>query len=246
MHLSLPLDHYAVFLDVDGTLVSIAPSPGDIYFDAQLCQLLGALHHATQGATALISGRDLPDLQRLAQTVSVSLIGGHGSGIYHSSSQKLWQAPINPLPHTQIIRRIQTWALHHPELHLEIKSHGIAIHFRHAPHLKTQVEQFLQGLLAQYPMYAMQHGKMVLEVRLSAIDKGRAIAQLLSHPPFFSKCPIMIGDDITDESAFQAVNQRGGLSIKVGPFSEPSCATYRLPDVKAVRDLLGQWLEHNT
>lgn len=246
MHLSLPLDHYAVFLDVDGTLVSIAPRPGDIYFDVQLCQLLGALHHATRGATALISGRDIQDLQRLAQAVSVTLIGGHGSDIYHASNQEKWQAPIDALCHAQITQRVQDWGLSYPQLHIETKSHGIAIHFRQARHLQPQIEQFLQHLLVQYPMYTMQQGKMVLEVRLSNINKGGAIAQLLSRPPFFCKCPIMIGDDLTDESAFQVVNQRGGLSFKVGSFSEPSCATYRVQDVKAVRILLEQWLEtHN-
>ena len=49
---------------------------------------------------------------------------------------------------------------------------------------------------------------------------------------------VFVGDDVTDEDGFRAVNGLGGITIRVGG-SQGSEAEYSLPDVAAVH----RWLE---
>jgi trehalose 6-phosphate phosphatase len=69
------------------------------------------------------------------------------------------------------------------------------------------------------------------------MDKGAAIRLFMSESPFAGRVPVFVGDDVTDETAFQAVNQLGGVSIKVDQGA--TAARWRLDTVSDVLD----WLE---
>jgi trehalose 6-phosphate phosphatase len=86
---------------------------------------------------------------------------------------------------------------------------------------------------------SIQPGKMVFELRPKGADKGDAIRAFMAEPEFGGARPIMVGDDITDEDAFEAVAAMGGAGILVGP-DRPSAAEYRLADVEAVASWLGE------
>ncbi len=77
----------------------------------------------------------------------------------------------------------------------------------------------------------------MVEIKPAGIDKGAAISDFMQQPPFAGRTPVFIGDDLTDEKGFLAVNARQGVSIKVGEGSTQ--AHYRLHDVDAVYG----WLE---
>src|SRR5260364_251136 len=85
--------------------------------------------------------------------------------------------------------------------------------------------------------YTVQRGKRVFEIKPKQADKGRVIAAFLGEPPFAGRIPFFAGDDLTDEAGFEAVNARGGWSVKIG--AGETAARARLASVNALLD----WLE---
>ena len=133
---------------------------------------------------------------------------------------------------------ILNWAFKIPELLVEDKGMSIAVHYRQAPQFAGEVRRMLGECLVQCgDTFRLQEGKMVVELKPAGQDKGTAIIEFMNEAPFRGRIPVFIGDDITDEHGFVAVNNLGGHSVKVGPGS--SAARWRIPNVTAVR----AWLE---
>jgi trehalose-6-phosphatase len=80
---------------------------------------------------------------------------------------------------------------------------------------------------------------MVVELRPAGATKAGAVSAFLEEAPFAGRVPVFVGDDLTDESAFELVNSREGLSVIVDP-ARPSAARARLPNVAAVRAWLAE------
>jgi trehalose 6-phosphate phosphatase len=78
---------------------------------------------------------------------------------------------------------------------------------------------------------------MLLEVRPEGRDKGTAIDDFMAEAPFAGRVPVFVGDDLTDEHGFAAVERLGGWTVKVGPGR--TAARFRLADPAAVRQWLG-------
>lgn len=238
---SIALGQTALFLDVDGTLVPIAPTPEAVYFDPELSNLLAELYEATDKALCLVSGRDHHSLKALCGTLELPLIGCHGATIKLPESTLQWDAPINTTHHQHLVKTCIEWCNTKKGVRVEPKSHSIAIHYRAQPNQQTAIYHFLKQLAQGYPDYTLVEGKCVWELRQAHFNKATAIARLLQTPPFKNKLPVMIGDDTTDEPAFAWVNTQGGLSIHVGN-SPITCARYKVPSPEAVRYLLTRWL----
>lgn len=228
----------ALFLDFDGTLVEIAPRPGDVVVSDALRSLLKSLHATLDGALAVVSGRQLQDLLGHLAPLVVPAVGSHGldyqlrPGELHVTSDAclpdaFWQA-------------VEAFVRARPGLLLEHKGHGAAVHYRQAPELGAEVQAQLDQLRQRdAPGFQLQAGKMVWELRPAGVNKGTAIDRILEDPPFADRLPIFVGDDLTDEDAFRVINERGGWTIHVGDGSSPTAAQLGLADVSAV----GQWLQ---
>jgi trehalose 6-phosphate phosphatase len=227
----------ALFLDVDGTLLHIADTPDAVTIDRATVDLLARAHHATGGATALITGRRIADADRLFAPLALPVAGQHGferrdaAGVLHRHAQ--------PLPQLAAARtRLEAYASGHPGVLIEDKEITLAAHYRLAPAAGPALGVLAQRLAADSDgALAIQRGKMVFELRPAGRDTGTAIAEFLDEAPFRGRTPVFLGDDLTDEYGFSIVNGRGGVSVKVG--DGPTEATMRLPDVDAVR----AWLE---
>lgn len=227
----------ALFLDVDGTLLHIADTPDAVTIDRATVDLLARAHHATGGATALITGRRIGDVDRLFAPLALPVAGQHGferrdaAGALHRHAQ--------PLPQLAGVRtRLEVFASGHPGVLIEDKELTLAAHYRLAPRAGATLGALVERLAADSGgALAIQRGKMVFELRPAGKDKGTAIAEFLDEVPFRGRTPVFLGDDLTDEYGFSIVNGRGGVSVKVG--DGPTEATTRLPDVDAVR----AWLE---
>ncbi len=224
---------WAYFLDLDGTLLEIAPDPNLVHIDQELLQLLERLYRTNGGAVALVSGRALSDLDRRLSPLTLPRAGQHGLerrdalGItrYHTGA---------PDAKERIRAALLPLLGRHPALGLEDKGLTLAVHYRQAPHLADVVIETMGRLIAEsHGALILQKGKCVVEAKPAHIDKGTAIDDYLAEKPFIGRRPVFIGDDLNDEGGFTVINRVDGISIKVG--AENSCARYRLPSVAAVR-----------
>lgn len=226
-------DGCALFLDIDGTLVEIAPTPQAVRIVPALPALLLRLRRRLGGAVALVTGRAISDVDRLLPGMTLPVAGQHGcerrdaAGMLH-----LHAADAVTLARLRAL--YAAFALRHPGLVLEDKGATLAIHYRQVPHLAAAVHRAVGAGVATTPPHAwrLQPGKRLVEVRPDGRDKGTAIADFLAEPPFAGRCPVFAGDDRGDEHGFALVERRGGWSVKVG--RGRSIARYRLPDVDAV------------
>lgn len=226
----------ALFLDFDGVLVDIAPRPDAVQVAPGLVALLQRLADRLHGRLAVVSGRPVAEIDHFLQRAAPHVVGLHGAE-GRGPDGVLRQAL--PAPGLAKARRIlQQVATDHPALLLEDKGLALALHWRAAPELGAIALQAAgQAQAAAGSDMALQPGKMVIELKPAGINKGGALADLMTRPPFAGATPIMLGDDLTDESAFQAAARLGGAGVLVGPMRE-TAANHSLPDVAAVHSWL--------
>lgn len=225
----------AFFLDVDGTLLEMAPTPDAVIVDEELLAMLRALVFASRGAVALVSGRAIGVLDDLFKPLLLPCAGLHGferrsaAGIYTR----------RPLPAGNLLsearEEMTRLIVQHPDLILEDKRFSLALHYRLAPHLESLVNERVEALAATLaPYFELQRGRCVAEIRPAQANKATAVAEFMQEEPFRGRRPLCLGDDLTDEYAFEWVNGAGGLSIAVGTERE-SHATAHLRSVAAAR-----------
>jgi trehalose 6-phosphate phosphatase len=229
---------WALFLDVDGTLLEIAETPQSVVVPSTLKQLLVSLSLRLDGALALISGRTLNDLDHLFAPLRFCAAGMHGWERRDAAGCVI-RPQLDPACLNDAREHLRQFTKQHEGLLLEDKGHGLAVHFRRAPHLSWEVSTAVRLAWQQAgSKFAVQAGKCVFEIRPADCTKGTAIRALMQQPPFANRLPIYIGDDLTDEDGFAIVNEIGGISIRVGD-AQGSAAQHRLPGVRQVL----RWLE---
>ena len=227
----------ALFLDVDGTLLDIQDHPAGVRAEPDLIQLLTSLSAGTGGALSLISGRTVADVDRIFAPARFATAGAHGA--------ELRLQPGDPVTSTQwslppwVLEEMRAFAGTDPGLLLEEKQGGASLHFRRAPGLEAHCTELVQRLLPEIEKdFRLIAGKMVFEFAPREHHKGAAITEMMQREPFAGRRAVFIGDDVTDEDGFRAVNAMGGVTIHVGG-DRDSEARYSLPDVAAVRRWLG-------
>ncbi len=224
----------ALFLDFDGTLAEIGPDPDAICLSDDTAVHLGQLASRLGGAVAVISGRDLRDLAaRVPGTVW--RIGTHGLEALPPGAQVPTAPP--PAPET-VLAPLRRAAAATPGLRLELKGPIAALHFRAAPAAGLTCLAAAREAADAVPGYTALAGKMVVEVKPIAANKGTALRRLCAAPPFAGRRPLMLGDDATDEDAMEAALALGGRAVKVGKGA--TVALLRAPDPAAVRAWLAR------
>lgn len=229
----LPTPRHALFLDFDGTLADIAAQPQAVQVRPQVLRILPTLHVALGGALAIVTGRTLADIDRFLAPLRLPVACEHGAqyrlneGIQNDAPALDWEP---------VFSALHPLLEHHPQLLLEAKSAGLALHYRQAPHLDAVCRQTLQDALRAVPGAELLQGKCVLEAKPAGPSKGRAIAHFMRTAPFAGRTPLFAGDDVTDEAGFAAVQALGGLGIKVGDGATQARA--RLAGPGAVREWL--------
>jgi trehalose 6-phosphate phosphatase len=222
----------ALFLDVDGTLLDLAPRPTAVVVPASLIASLARAQRALGGALALVSGRSIEDLDHLFAPLSLRASGVHGAEIRitppeierHDEAlmelpRKLWMALTEAL-------------FDFPGTFAENKRFSFAVHYRTVPVLKRRLREALERLVAAHERMnlALIHGHSVFEIKPRGFDKGRAIERFIERPPFLGRVPIFIGDDSPDEAGFAAVVQHGGQAFSVGHERPNVSGVFRGPE----------------
>jgi trehalose 6-phosphate phosphatase len=230
------LDGAALFLDFDGTLVELAETPGSIRVGAELRPLLDRLSQRLGERIAIISGRAVADLERHLDCSGIAVSGSHGLELRLASGESIPLAAAGELREAR--EEVRCFAAGVAGLLVEEKPASVAVHFRKAPAEEERVTRFMLDLAGRSGL-TVQQGKLVAELRPWGADKGDAVRAFMSQPEFEGATPVFIGDDLTDEHAFEAARDLGGEGILVGPPRE-TAARWRLSDVEAVSAWLQQ------
>lgn len=227
----------ALFLDFDGTLVPIAPTPDSIIVPNRLPALLGNVLNRLGGALAIVSGRELSDVFGHLAPYNGPGAGSHGLEMRLADGQLIEPDADVSAVARQILSELKKLAVQYPALIAEEKSWSASIHYRNAPELEAMCVKVMNDAVSQHVGWEVTRGKMVAEARPSGVSKATAVATLMQQLSFEGRVPIFIGDDVTDEDGMRAATELGGYGIKVG--SGESVARYRLDEPKDVLDFLG-------
>jgi trehalose 6-phosphate phosphatase len=215
--LATHLNDYAFLLDIDGTLLDLAPTPREVWVPPGLAITLRVLHQRTSGALAFVSGRSINDIDLIFAPDLFPAVGGHGAEM-RLTSDGAAEARHAPPIDKELKRRLATIAKLSPGILLEDKGYSLALHYRLAPHAEKAIYEAVSLIRADLPNAPIEvlPGKCVCEVKQAGFDKASGVRELLGHAPFKGRCPVFIGDDVTDESVFAAMTDLGGFAFSVG------------------------------
>jgi trehalose 6-phosphate phosphatase len=230
-------ERWALFLDIDGTLLDLAATPDAIQVPLSLPGDLDAVSVRLGGALALVTGRSLPFADGLFAPFRFPIAGLHGAE-FRGADGATTVIAVTPAFAGLKLRLAEKTAWMEGVL-IEDKGAAVAAHYRLAPAYDTALEKIMRDFAEEAgPGWVLQPGKMVFEIRPARADKGEAVASYLEQPPFAGRMPIAIGDDLTDETMFALANARGGHSIRVGSLSTGSCALAKASSPSAIRSAL--------
>ena len=225
------LDQCTLLLDIDGTLLDLAPTPREVWVPPGLAKTLNRLLDKTAGALALVSGRSLNDIDLIFAPEQFPGVGGHGAEMRISTDSEAVATHAPPMD-KELKRRLAAIARLSPGILLEDKGYSLALHYRLAPHAEKAIYEAVSLIRADLPNAPIEvlPGKFVCEIKHSGFNKATGVLELMTHEPFKGRRPIFIGDDVTDESVFAIMPELGGFAFSVGRrakgvnghFDEPS------------------------
>jgi trehalose 6-phosphate phosphatase len=214
---SLP-DRAALFLDLDGTLIDIAPTPGSVVVPAALPAHLRALRARLSDALAIVTGRPIAQVDALLPDVAYAVAGEHGAAIRAAPDAAVAHADLPDLP-PEWLTRAERLVAGQPGALLERKAHSFVVHYRLAPNAGAALHESLVAITSAGKAadigFALMPAHMAWEVKPLGADKGRAVAMLMGLHPFAGRVPVYVGDDVTDEDGMDVARQYGGLGLRV-------------------------------
>jgi trehalose 6-phosphate phosphatase len=225
------LGECALLLDIDGTLLDLAPTPREVWVPPGLAKTMNRLLERTSGALALVSGRSLNDIDLIFAPAEFPAVGGHGAEM-------------------RIMVENEAVATHAPPMDKELKKRLAAIaqlspgilleHYRLAPHAEKAIYAAVSLIRADLPNAPIEvlPGKCVCEIKHSGFNKASGVLELMNHEPFKGRRPVFIGDDVTDETVFAIMPDLGGLAFSVGRRAHGVAGHFDEP-----RDVR-EWLAH--
>lgn len=227
------VDNPLFFLDYDGTLAPIVERPEEAYPHPEMPELLKDL--SERHPVWIVTGRHLRDLNVFLPDSSLQAIGLHGA-----QRGTLGEKIEGHLSEEEVatLERLRREVPDDDGLRVEDKEQTFAVHYRQADD-HEEARRVIKRWAERVPEdFTVIWGKKVVELRPKGMHKGAAVSEVVREYED-GYTPLYIGDDVTDEDAFEALAGQG-VTIKVG--DGETRARYRLSDVTAVVDYLRQYL----
>ena len=249
-----PQQNYYLFLDIDGTLADFTLNPKDSVIPTSTLTLLQKIQsHGVK--LAVVTGRSLAEARQMLSPLTLPIAATHGLEIAFddiSDHNETHAVSVDIMELAVIRKSIIQSCIPFDDFTVEDKPYSVALHFRKNPVLADAAYTIMVKALKTHANWTLKSGKCVWEVVPKGVDKGSAILTLLKRTQSSnSMFPIFIGDDITDEVGFVAVQGENqiiasqpqplkGMGIKVG--SEATHANYYVRNTHEVTILLNSFL----
>lgn len=223
----------ALLLDVDGTIIDIAPTPKEVHVPARLTRALDALSRKLDGACALVSGRLIESLDQLFSPLKLTTIGAHGAEMRIAGGAPQPRVPTLPAK----LRGALADAAGNGVI-VEDKGYSLALHYRRVPERAPELRALAEAACRDFAGEAIDllAGKAVLEIKRHGVNKGAAVEVLMKTPAFAGRRPVFIGDDVTDEAVFEFLPRLNGIGFSVGHIFPGLAGAFHSPG--QVRDAL--------
>lgn len=235
--------HILLCADFDGTICSIKARPQDARLPGDIRLLLHKIAQKKRISCAIVTGRALKDIKQKVGLKDLIFAANHGLEITCGNKSFVHPAAKKFIPVIAgISRRLARQVSAFPHAVLEKKGLTLSLHYRlvkgkRLVRLRGIFREIIGPYLAEGKI-KFTSGKKVWEVRPPVDwDKGKAVLWLRQKIRHKGTLSIYMGDDLTDEDGFRAVNKLGGISILVGR-KRKSLARYHLKGTKDVQRFL--------
>lgn len=207
----------ALLLDIDGTLLDLAPTPSDVHVPPGLRQTMEALLERTAGAFALVSGRSIDDIDMIFAPAQFPAVGGHGAETRVVARGHVASASTQAID-PALKQRFAAIADLAPGILVEDKGYSLALHYRLAPQAERAIYHTVSMIRAELPLAPIEilPGKSVCEIKPAGFNKASGVRDLMQRTPFKGRIPVFLGDDVTDETVFAIMPDLRGLAFSVG------------------------------
>ena len=231
---------FALFLDLDGTLLEIAAAPDQVVVPPGLASLLIDLHRELDSALAIVSGRPIAEIDRLLDPFRSSAAGEHGAAVRYDDGT-LEELPVGLAVPRLWRESLAAAADHLPGVRVETKPHGVTVHYRLAPELGNNVWRLARALVSHdHPRFRLLPAREAVEIGVRSVSKGVAVERLMRQTAFCGRRPIFVGDDVTDEAGMRAASDLGGLGLRVGEAFDGDPARVRSWLLQGIERLKGR------
>jgi trehalose 6-phosphate phosphatase len=216
---SSDLKSIALLLDIDGTILDVAITPGSVVVSDALRSSLEELHAKCDGALALVSGRLIRDIDALFAPLRLPAIGGHGAEMRLFGETAIRARHADSIS-SSLRKLVEAAAATDPRIIVEDKTTSLAVHYRLAPQMEDTLKTKIAAIISRLAIQNLEimHGKAVIEIKSGHFSKGIAVQELMQSAPFLNRKPIFVGDDTTDLSVFKTLPALGGVGYSVERF----------------------------
>lgn len=202
-----------LFLDYGGTLVPGRPDSDPIPDDGVRAKL-EQLGNEDSFSVFVLSGRTVDELDDLLRVDNIGLIGQRGFEIRRVHSET--EYPVDPELQESLVNHLELNAHRalgaFPCVAIENRGFALTIRFdrgadrrqcREASRIFLRLVRDLDGQGKMETLF----GDCTVEARIAGWHKGNAVSHVLKGADVEDSLAIYIGDDVTDEDAFEAVRE---------------------------------------